>query len=322
MNFGDLVSGGGNALSTPDTINSDLDTPLNDLLYIMDYKQFGENSGVFQNKDALKRALMTWYAVNDLALRNEAAVSAESNNQVGELLAKQYGINQPQLKQYKTFDAIKRSSDKSILDELYLPNGKLRWLFDGSILTDDFYIPETVRSLYYDNDQEAPVQAAVNTFYNAYSDEFASTFEKAMEVYNMPSVWKNTFWNQTWLSKLFNSLNDAGEVRSTSASLSGMDNHESKSTTSSVLSCKAVLRVNMHVYGSSFNSNSGYCSNNSNIMVEGGATCYNKSISAGSYDSKNSDEYLFIPTNHAHISLVASGYGSSDTSASTTLYVT
>lgn len=189
----------------------------NDLLFLMDYKQYGEEAGVYQNKDVLKSVLMTWYAINDLKLRKEAVISADSNGQVGKLLVKQYGINLPQLTQYATLDAIKNTTDVSIANEFYAPDGKFRWLFDDEILTDSFYTEPLLILL---AEEKYPVVTAASTkFRNLYGDEIKTSVDRMLYIRTLPGEWWNGFNDQTFLSEAASALADRYVTKSNSRSV-------------------------------------------------------------------------------------------------------
>lgn len=59
-------SGGSNGGNSNQGINSDLSTPLNHLLYLADYKQFGEHSYAFQDKDIWVELIQSRAAMNDV----------------------------------------------------------------------------------------------------------------------------------------------------------------------------------------------------------------------------------------------------------------
>ncbi len=227
------------------TVNSDPDTTLNDLLYIMDYKQYGESSGVYQNKDALQKALMTWYAINDTALRKEAVQTANSLGRVGELLSKQYGANLPQLAQYKTFDAIKATADPVIIDAFYKENGVFRWLFSSNVLNADFYNAETLLSLFESNRDDLD-QSVYDSFYNTYKEHYNESIDLADTVYRTGGKWWAAFNNQTWLSSLYNKCVTDSNVKTSTASVSGTGDSSAGTRTVNgnvVYNAKVVLRA-------------------------------------------------------------------------------
>lgn len=275
------------------TVNSDPDTTLNDLLYIMDYKQYGESSGVYQNKDALQKALMTWYAVNDTALRKEAVVSANSNDRVGELLAKQYGVNLPQLKQYTTLDAIKRSTDKAVLDELYLTGGKLRWLFSSDILDDDFFTAANSK-VYFDDGELNIVSAVAAAYYNGYKDATPLTYNGAKSVQDKGSVWWTPFDNQTWLDDLYAALSEQHDVQTRSVSGTVNSSNNGSASDSPVAGISAVISIYARRYlGGTGSIVTNRIYNSSGEMIG--------SVSTNSTDYTSAvSKYVFIQTESAY----------------------
>ena len=94
-------------------VNSDISTPLNHLIWLNDYKIFGDSSFVFLNKDALHE-LYTNYklCMNDSAINAEAFEYVLSvNTEVGTALANVYGIEATDtLKSLSTMNAVASST--------------------------------------------------------------------------------------------------------------------------------------------------------------------------------------------------------------------
>lgn len=280
------------------TVNGDLDTTLNDLLYIMDYKQFGESSGVFQHKDALAKALMTWYAANDLALRKEAVISANSNDCVGELLAKQYGINLPQLKEYKTFDAIKHSEDLEIAQALYTAEGKLSWLFDEEVLDDTFYTSRAAVLMFENPVAGTVASPLVDIFYADKGDEYASTIDKSLLVYNKGPEYRAKFINDDWIQKVYNHSSDIRKTASisknftTSASMSRI-------TSDTTADTQVLLRLIASHNGSvgegrnSIYNPTAYNADGSTLAVMGGFAAYYQNTDSIWCYAPTDDFYVF-----------------------------
>lgn len=105
-------------------INSDLSKPLNTLMgeydtrmrhmiWLNDYKTFGEDSYVFQNKDILHELYRDYeLCMNDESIISEATDYANSIGEVGKAFAKCYGIEQSEaLESSATFDDVFGNAD-------------------------------------------------------------------------------------------------------------------------------------------------------------------------------------------------------------------
>lgn len=68
-------SGSSNGGNNNQGVNSDSSTPLNHLLYLADYKHFGENSYAFQDKDIWVELIQSRAAINDVDVVGEAVSS-------------------------------------------------------------------------------------------------------------------------------------------------------------------------------------------------------------------------------------------------------
>ena len=103
-----------------------LDTPLNHMIWLNDYKTYGENSYVFQNKDILHELLLSSVAVNDKATSREAFEYAKSQNQFGNYIQNMYGIDRSlNWSNVKTVDDIISDDDilaYTITHETLLPS--------------------------------------------------------------------------------------------------------------------------------------------------------------------------------------------------------
>ena len=298
------------------TVNSDPDTTLNDLLYIMDYKQFGESSGVFQNKDALSKALMTWYAVNDTTIRKDAVISANSDGRVGELLAKQYGVNLPQLKEYKTFDAIKNSNDLEIAQALYTEEGKLSWLFDEEVLDDTFYTSRTAL-LMFENPVEGTVASPlVDIFYTDKGNEYASTIDKSLLVYNKGPEYRTKFINDDWIQKVYNHSSDARKTATISKKFTESASM-SRITSATAADTKVLLRLAASHNGSVSNGKNhiynptAYNSNGVQLARIGGFAAYYQNTDAIWCYVPTDDFYIFgdCSTEYGGITFTVTGEG-------------
>lgn len=74
-------------------VNSDLSTPLNHLIWLNDYKTFGEDSYVFQNKDILHELYRDYeLCMNDEYIISEVLEYANSINEVGKSVLSIYGV--------------------------------------------------------------------------------------------------------------------------------------------------------------------------------------------------------------------------------------
>ena len=74
-------------------VNSDLSVPLNHLIWLNDYKTYGKDSYVFQNKDILHELYMSSVAINDMNINPEAIDYAKNNNCIGSAVKSVYGID-------------------------------------------------------------------------------------------------------------------------------------------------------------------------------------------------------------------------------------
>ena len=74
-------------------VNSDLNVPLNHLIWLNDYKTYGEDSYVFQNKDIWNELMMSRCAINDRSVAGHVHQYANEHNRIGEVMNLTYGID-------------------------------------------------------------------------------------------------------------------------------------------------------------------------------------------------------------------------------------
>lgn len=87
------------------------DVPLNHLIWLNDYKTYGEDSYVFQNKDILHELYASPIAANDRGIFSEAlSWIIEQNEQVGSWLSKRYSIK-ADLKSLETIEDVSSNLD-------------------------------------------------------------------------------------------------------------------------------------------------------------------------------------------------------------------
>lgn len=99
-------SGNSGSVSGNQGINSDLSTPLNHLLYLADYKHFGEHSYAFQDKDIWVELIQSRAAMNDVDVVG-VAVSEMINLGIDPLLAMSniYGTG-IEFREYSSFEQV------------------------------------------------------------------------------------------------------------------------------------------------------------------------------------------------------------------------
>lgn len=74
-------------------LNSQIEgVPLNHLIWLQDYKTYGEDSYVFRNKDILHELYLSTCALNDRTIGTDALNYAISQNKMGVALNKIYGL--------------------------------------------------------------------------------------------------------------------------------------------------------------------------------------------------------------------------------------
>lgn len=99
-------SGNSSSIGGNQGINSDLSTPLNHLLYLADYKHFGEHSYAFQDKDIWVELIQSRAAMNDVDVIG-VAVSEMINLGIDPLLAMSniYGTG-IEFREYSSFEQV------------------------------------------------------------------------------------------------------------------------------------------------------------------------------------------------------------------------
>lgn len=70
-----------------------LDTPLNHLIWLNDYKTYGEDSYVFQNKDIWNELMMSRCSIDDRSMVGHVHQYANEHNRIGEVMKLTYGID-------------------------------------------------------------------------------------------------------------------------------------------------------------------------------------------------------------------------------------
>lgn len=212
-------------------VNSDLNVPLNHLIWLNDYKTYGEDSYVFARKDILHELYRDYrITINDKKIRKEAMLYAESIGETGLALAQQYDCDLPSVAEYSTFDEINQNGNIRFLEETYLDNGKLRWLFDAGILTSTFYIASNVNMLI----KECSVENfgnfidsnAVTIWYNdpGIYDEITKGVDVAIRLYNIGGrIWSKCS-NQTYYKAIYDYESTKGNVRTIVGYTSGSAN--------------------------------------------------------------------------------------------------
>lgn len=76
------------------SVNSQgLSTPLNHLIWLNDYKTYGTNSYVYNDKDILHEMYESPISINDISMQNEVISYATSKGVVGKILQGLYGVN-------------------------------------------------------------------------------------------------------------------------------------------------------------------------------------------------------------------------------------
>ncbi len=192
------------------TVNSDPDTPINELLYAMDYKMHGVDSPVYLDKDKLHQAYMTWYAVNS-SYYKEAIRYASNDGRLGKLLIKRESLKSlTQLPEYKNLGEIQFSKDPAIINELNTTDGLLRFLIKDGFITETSLTPAEIKSLYFDTGRTDCDPNFPEIIWNHYQDEFASSLDNVLTLYNKDSFWKpggKYFNDQSWLEKVYQMCN-------------------------------------------------------------------------------------------------------------------
>lgn len=110
-------------------VNSDLNVPLNHLIWLNDYKTYGENSYVFQNKDILHELLSNYIlSMNDPIILTDALNFAMSNNEFSKAVQYYKKIGDPSVfNGIETFDDIvsERDALSTIFNDIVLASSLL-----------------------------------------------------------------------------------------------------------------------------------------------------------------------------------------------------
>lgn len=108
-------------------VNSDLNVPLNHLIWLNDYKTYGENSYVFNEKDILHELYNSYrISMNDMTIRSEAMqYISDQNKKVGSALKAIYGL-EVDMKGAETWEEI--AGDQSIYKSIIANNDVMKFL--------------------------------------------------------------------------------------------------------------------------------------------------------------------------------------------------
>lgn len=241
-------------------INSDLKVPLNHLIWLNDYKTYGVNSYVFQNKDMLHELYRDYrLSINDKAIRKEAIQFAESIGETGLAISYQYDSDLSSVSEYSTFDEINQSGNIRFLEETYLDGCLLQWLFDDGLLDESFYLSKNMYILLEQSNKEVATlikDAVVNAWYTDYYNEISSGIDAAITVYNFGGKLWAKCQNQTYSKAIYDHENSNGNIRTISGYTAGS---AGTNTTIGVLSnVKAILCVRIAKGNCGYNDWDGY----------------------------------------------------------------
>lgn len=298
------------------------DVPLNHLIWLNDYKTYGENSYVFQNKDILHELYEDYkLTINDLRCRVEAMKYAVEHEQVGKSLSEIYGGGFEQLRNYKTFDEINSCVDLFFAECTYLSDGSLKWLFDNGILDKSFYTVSNVQNLLQNSKKQVSAlikDEAVDAWYTGTYDEISAGVDAALKVFDIGGKFWAKCTNQTYMKAVYDHENNLGNIVTSQATVN-RSNSPVKGTTISNAKALVGIRNSGSIYAkaevtSKGNTITGSCiSDNVGRSEKGGFD-----TNLNGFTAKSRIVYTFYPVDTAKAVAV---YWADNISGTCTIYI-